>query len=120
MNKAMTQFLEGFSKIVNQHAPLRTQTRKEIKLNAKPWLSNGILKSIQTKNALFKNCYKKNDPVLIENYKKYSNKLTSIKRIAKQNYYAHMIQLNKNDLSKQWRVINQILEKKQQTQGINN
>ena len=84
---------------------------KKIKLNAKPWLSNGILKSIQTKNALFKKCYKKNDPVLIENYKKYSNKLTSIKRIAKQNYYAHMIQLNKNDLSKQWRSINQILER---------
>ena len=58
-NKAMTQFLEGFSKIVNQYAPLRPQTRKEIKLNAKPWLSNRILKSIQTKNALFKNCYKK-------------------------------------------------------------
>ena len=48
---------------------------------------------------------------MIKNYKKYSNKLTSIKRIAKQNYYAHMIQLNKNDLSKQWRLINQILEK---------
>ena len=108
----MTQFLEGFSKIVNQHAPLRPLTKKEIKLNAKPWLSNGILKSIQTKNALFKKCYKKNDPVLIENYEKYSNKLTSIKRIAKQNYYAHMIQLNKNDLSKQWRLINQILERK--------
>ena len=48
---------------------------------------------------------------MIENYKKYSNKLTSIKRIAKQNYYAQMIQLNKNDLSKQWRLINQILER---------
>ena len=91
-NKAMTQFLEGFYKIVNQYAPLRPQTRKEIKLNAKPWLSKGILKFIQTKKALFKKCNKKNDPVLIKNYKKYSNKLTSIKRIAKQNYYAHMIQ----------------------------
>ena len=53
----------------------------------------------------------KNDSVLIENYKKYSNKLISIKRIAKQNYYAHMMQLYKNDLSKQWRLINQILER---------
>ena len=116
-NKAITQFLEGFSKIVNQHAPFRPQTRKEIKLNAKPWLNNGILKSIQTKNVLFKKCYKKNDPVLIENYKKYSNKLTSIKRIAKQNYYTHMIQLDKNDLSKQWRLINQILEKNNKHQA---
>ena len=48
---------------------------------------------------------------MVENYKKYFNKLTSIERIAKQNYYAHMIQLNKNDLSKQLRLINQILER---------
>ena len=116
----MTQFLEGFSKIVNQHAPLRPQIRKEIKLNAKPWLSNGILKSIQTKNALFKKRYKKNDPVLMENYKKYCNKLASIKRIAKQNYYAHMIQLNKNDLFKTMAINKPNFRKKQQTQGINN
>ena len=48
---------------------------------------------------------------MIENYKKYSYKLTFVKRITKQNYYAHMIQLNKNNLSKQWQLINQILEK---------
>ena len=85
--------------VVNQHAPLRPQTRKEFELSTKPWLSKGILKSIQAKNALFTKCYKKNDPVLIEKYKKYSNKLTTIKRIAKQNYYAKMIQSNKNNLS---------------------
>ena len=111
LDETMSQFLNGFSDIVNQHAPLRPQTTKEFKLSTKPWLSKGILKSIQTKNALFTKCYKKNDPVLIEKYKKYSNKLTTIKRIAKQNYYAKMIQSNKNDLSKQWKLINQILER---------
>ena len=50
----------------------------------------------------------KNDLDLIANYKKYCNKLTTIKRIAKQNYYASMIQINKKDLSKQWQLINQI------------
>ena len=111
LDETMSQFLDGFSDIVNQHAPLRPQTIKEFKLSTKPWHSKGILKSIQTKNALFTKCFKKNDPVLIEKYKKYSNKLTTIKRIAKQNYYAKMIQSNKNDLSKQWKLINQILER---------
>ena len=106
LDETMSQFLNGFSDIVNQHALLRPQTRKEFKLSSEPWLSKRILKSIQTKNALFTKCYKKNDPVLIEKYKKYSNKLTTIKRIAKQNYYAKMIQSNKNDLSKQWKLIN--------------
>ena len=60
---------------------------------------------------VFKKCYKKNDLDLIANYKKYCNKLTTIKRIAKQNYYASMIQINKKDLSKQWQLINQILHR---------
>ena len=59
LNTALTQFLEKFSKIVNQHAPLRPQTRNEIKRIAKPWVSSGILKFIQTKNTLFTKCHKK-------------------------------------------------------------
>ena len=73
LDETMSQFLNEFFDIVNQHAPLRPQTRKEFKLSTKPWLglawlSKGILKSIQTKNALFTKCYKKNYPVLIEKY----------------------------------------------------
>lgn len=113
-------FLNSFSELVNQHAPLRLQTKREAQINTKPWLSNGLLKSIQTKNAMFKKCYKKNDPLLIENYKKFSNKLTTIKRIAKQNYYATMIKLNKKNMSKHWQLINQILQRNnKQKQSIN-
>ena len=75
------------------------------------WISKGILKSIQTKNALFKKCYKKNDALLIERYKKYTNRLTAVKRLSKQNYYASMIEKNKKDLSKQWKLINEILQR---------
>ena len=57
----------------------------------------------------------------MENYKEFSNKLTFIKKIAKQNYYAHMIQLNKNALSFKAMAINKPnFRKKQKTQGINN
>ena len=78
------------------HPPLRHQTRKEIKISAKPWLSKGILKSIRNKNTMFKKCYKHNDAALTEKCKKFANKLTTIKRVAKQNYYAAMTELNKN------------------------
>ena len=49
----------------------------------------------------FRHCYKKNDKVLIEKYKKYSNILTSIKRLAKQNYFTTMIETNMKNISKQ-------------------
>jgi len=57
---------------------------------------------------------------MVEKYKKFSNKLTTIKRIAKQNYYATLIETNKRDLSKQWQLINQILQRNSvQYQPIN-
>ena len=74
--------LNSFSEIVNLHAPLRTLTRKELHLSTKPWISRSVLKSIQKKNAMFRHCYKKNDKILFEKYTKYSNILTSIKRLA--------------------------------------
>ena len=44
---------------------------------------------------MFKKCYKHNDIALTEKYKKIAHKLTTIKRVAKQNYFAAMIELNK-------------------------
>ena len=35
-NNAINQLLDKFSNLINQHAPLRPQTRKEIKLSTKP------------------------------------------------------------------------------------
>ena len=105
------EFLHNFSKAVDAHVPLRTQTRKELQLSNKPWINKGILRSTQKKNAMFKLCYKKNDSTLIDTYKKYSNVLTSVKRTAKQNYYYAMIKMNKQNFSKQWQLINQILQR---------
>ena len=68
--KIFNQTSDNFVKTVNQHAPLRSQIRKEAQIRAKPWISRGILKSIQTKNAMYKKCFKKNDNDLIEKYKK--------------------------------------------------
>ena len=42
-------FLINFSLIVNKHAALQTQTRKEAQISSKPWVSKGILKSIKSK-----------------------------------------------------------------------
>ena len=66
-----------FSQIVNKHAPLKESSRKETKLKAKPWITKGILKVIQTKNKLLRKCYKKNDADLIIVHKQYTNKLTT-------------------------------------------
>ena len=58
-----------------------------MKLISKFWITKGLLKSISTKNKLFQQCYKQNNTFLDAKYKSYLNKLTTIKEIAKRNYY---------------------------------
>ena len=116
----MDMVLNNLVRIINRDAPTRAQTRKEFYLSKKQWISKGILKSIQTKNAMFKTCYKKNDALLIEKYKKYTNRLTAVKRIAKQNYNTSLIEITKKDLSKQWRLMNEILQRGGKTKQLIN
>ena len=43
--------------------PWRKLSRKEIRIQAKPWLSQGILNSIQRKDRLLRKCIQAKDPV---------------------------------------------------------
>ena len=46
--------------------------------------------------------------------------MTSIKRLAKQNYFTTMIETNKKNISKQWELINLILQRnRKQTPTLN-
>ena len=72
----------------------------EKKLNKKLCVTIGMLKSIKTKNGLFKSGYNCVSPNKIEFYKKYRNKLTHIKFLVKRQYYYQVLQQNKNNLKK--------------------
>ena len=112
LDNICTKFTNEFSFIVNTHAPLK-QLISKTKCNQKfkPWLTKSILKSIKTKNKHYANCYKQNNSNLISKYKQYSNKLTTIKRLAKEQYYTSQLLEHKSNISKQWAVINDLLGK---------
>ena len=67
---------DTFMAVLDKHAPLRNMTRKEMKLNSKPWITKELLTSIKTKNKLFRNYVKNNNQENKINYKKYLNKVT--------------------------------------------
>ena len=57
-------------------------SRKEKRLNEKPWITRGILTSIKTKNRLFKKYYKSNssDSSKKQQYKKIFKQINSHKK----------------------------------------
>ena len=111
IDEAMNNFISSFKQLTDLHAPLRLNSRKERKLALKPWITKRILKSTKTKNRLFNQCYKRNNSDLITQFKQYSNKLATVKRIAKQDYFMSLLPETRNNISQQWKIIYNILEK---------
>ena len=93
-NNYSTSLSSIFQVTLDKHAPLRQMSRREKRLSQKPWISKGILKSIKTKNKLFQTHYRSNDPDKKLVYKKYLNKLTHIKCLAKRFYYKNLFKEN--------------------------
>ena len=111
LDMTYNSFISKFSEIVDAHAPIKPLSKRQKKQKIKPWLTKGIIKSIATKNKMYTKCYKQNKPELTSMYKKFLNKLTTVKRLAKEQYYTAQLIEHKQNISKQWAIINELLER---------
>ena len=82
VNALFDKFWDTFSSTLNKHAPLKKASRKQKKLQQKPWITKAILNSFKKKNNLYEQ-HLKGDRDAEKLYKIYRNKLTHIKEISK-------------------------------------
>ena len=54
INDSVSIFLKLFDSVLDIHAPIKQLTNNQVKLRDKPWITNGIIKSIRTKDAVHK------------------------------------------------------------------
>ena len=80
--------------------------------NRKVWLSPALKQSIKTKNKLFAK-YKK-QPFLhhLKTYKAYRNKLNRLLKNAERKHYECLLEENKNNMKKSWKIISEVINKK--------
>ena len=64
----------------------------------KPWITNGILKSIKTKHAKYKTHFLSNNPDKVAKYKKFANKLNWLKSVSNKTYFSQHFDQCKNNL----------------------
>ena len=112
LNDIFTKFASCFKNILDKHAPVKQLTKLKIKTKCKPWITKGILKSIKTKNKLYYRCFQQKKSCLTAIYKNYLNILTTTKRMAKDSYFMEALTKARADMAKQWSVINEILQEK--------
>ena len=78
----------------------------------RPWLTNGLLKSIQKKHRLYKTYFKNPNQKNKKMFTHFRNKLTGLLRIAKNNYYSSVFDKIKSNTKEMWNQINDILGKR--------
>ena len=108
-----TLFYDKFRGIYNESFPVKTIISKYN--NRKPWLSDGLKKSIKAKNGLYVKQLKTPSQQNIMNYKKYKNQLDKLTKIAERNHYKELIEENRRNTKKLWNVIKEVINKKGKT-----
>ena len=115
-NKSFNNFYESIENILNIYAPLKKVTNKEHKRIYKPWITNGIIKSIKRRNKLFntyvicKNITRKRE--LHASYKTLRNSIQILIKDSKMNFYKTYFTRNNKNLRKVWQGIKSIINNK--------
>ena len=104
-------FMHIVSDLHNQCFPITSIKINPLK-DSKPWITQTILNFVKKKNSMYKHYLNTKLPILLELYKKYKNKLTSILlRQAEKNYFSDKLTEAKDNMAKTWKLINKITNK---------
>ncbi|XP_065678993.1 uncharacterized protein LOC136093712 [Hydra vulgaris] len=119
INESIIFFLKTFEKILDRYAPYKELPKKKIKLQSKPWITSGILKSIFNKNILYKKFTRSKNVItkkkLFTKFKLYRNKISNLLRYSKKLYNASFFNNNINNVKNIWKGIKEIINIKPST-----
>ena len=90
--------------MVNTNAPLKTVSKRKAKQFSKPWITRGIRKSIKIKNSLFHSNFN-------AKYRLYRNKIITLIRLSKKQYFHNYFQSNISNMKKTWAGINEVINR---------
>ena len=87
--------------------------KKRDNINIKqPWITQGLMQSILTRNRLFKISLRKPTTENKDRYKRYRNRLTTLIRVSRKRYYSNKIESNQGNVKVLWQTIYDLLKSK--------
>ena len=92
---------------IDTYFPIKRSCRKTQPL--KPWISQGILASINTKNNLYKSFLQRRSDEALMRFKTYKNRLLNVIRAAKKKHYQNLIAINTGNSKETWKILNEII-----------
>ena len=107
-----------YTNIYNNRFPLKKATRKQMRFK-KPWLTKALLKSIKTKNKLYKKYLQVPTVDNSSLYKRYKNKFNHTLRLAKHRYYEKKLENAISNAHATWKTLNEVLNRKKSRAQLN-
>ena len=117
VNESVTRFFHTSNSISNSHAPLKSINIKN--KSDKPWVTNGLRKSIKIRNELYKKRLTTRNIYYHKQYKIYRNRIASINKSLRTLYYDSVLK-DSTKTKKMWDNVNLIINKKRPSSNIDN
>ena len=106
-------FLNNFERLLDEMAPMKRLSNKEIGLKQRPWITNDILKLMKERDQLHKNLVNEVDPtiknIIFAFYKKKRNHVVNIIKTSKNKFYSDFFEENRSNSKKTWEGIRDII-----------
>ncbi|XP_060771169.1 uncharacterized protein LOC132882014 [Neoarius graeffei] len=106
IDRAYDNFLSIFKLLYDKNCPLKQYSTKQ-NYNDQPWITKGLQNACKKKNTLYREFIKLRTK---EAENKYKNKLTSIIRRCRKDYYGKLIDNSKNNIKGIWNILNSIIK----------
>ena len=111
VNDDYDKFTETFKSLYDECIPPKKCMVNRKKVPLSPWITKGLLKSINKKNKLYKQYMKSPTVVNFQKFKSFKNKLNMLTRKSKRMYLYSKFEKSKNNMKETWKEINCIIGK---------
>ena len=112
-NYSFNNFDKKINDILDVHVPIRKLSKKELKGLSKPWITVGIRQSIKRRDKILNkyiNCKDNSRKIeLHSEYKTLRNRIVSLIKVSKNEYYRNFFAENAKDIRKTWKGIKSII-----------
>jgi hypothetical protein len=107
------KFVKHLKDVYDECIPLKKYRSKPKKDPRSPWITRGLLNSINTKNKLYKQYLRCPNDNTQQKFKTFRNKLHGLIRKSKRNYFFKKFEDAKNNMRQTWKTINNVIGRTQ-------
>ena len=102
--KSFKLFFHIFENLLDTYAPLKRFSNSDLELLSKPWITHGIMTSINIKDKIYKKLLKSKNSEqkerLYNEFKRYRNRINILPRNSEANLYQNLFQDHKQNMLK--------------------